>query len=50
MMLFFVDLAWSIRFPGARMGVLEAQMEDLANYLACCTPAVRIERSIEPIG
>lgn len=45
------DALFTIYAPGAiPAGFLEAQMEDLANYLGCFAPAVRIERSIEPVG
>lgn len=45
------DALFTIYAPGAiPTGFLEAQMEDLASYLACFAPEIRIERSIEPMG
>jgi DNA/RNA-binding domain of Phe-tRNA-synthetase-like protein len=45
------DALFTIYAPvGIPAGCLEAQMEDLANYLECFAPEARIERSIEPSG
>lgn len=45
------DALFTIYAPGASPATaLEAQLEDLASYLGCFSPMLRIERSIQPAG